>query len=100
RRLRDTGMLVVLITHKLGEALDVCDAATVMRGGAVVRTVTMRDTSARELAALMIGANDAATVAAADTAFTLPPTDSGRRHTPARVTGGALVVRALSTAPP
>ena len=33
RRLRDQGVAVVLITHKLGEALAVSDRVTILRGG-------------------------------------------------------------------
>ena len=33
RRLRDEGIAVVLITHKLGEALEVSDRVTILRGG-------------------------------------------------------------------
>lgn len=33
RRLRDQGVAVVLITHKLGEALSVSDRVTILRGG-------------------------------------------------------------------
>src|SRR5215216_5155245 len=33
RRLRDQGIAVVLITHKLGEALEVSDRVTILRGG-------------------------------------------------------------------
>ena len=36
RRLRDQGVAVVLITHKLGEALAVSDRVTILRGGRTV----------------------------------------------------------------
>ena len=55
RRLRDRGVLVVFITHKLAEALTVCDDITILRHGAVIATRAARDTSTDELAALMVG---------------------------------------------
>jgi ABC-type uncharacterized transport system ATPase subunit len=58
RRLRDTGVLIVLITHKLGEALDVCDAVSVMRAGALLTTLPAHELSATTLARLMVGADD------------------------------------------
>ncbi len=33
RRIRDSGVGIVLVTHKLGEALDLCDRIVVMRAG-------------------------------------------------------------------
>ena len=59
RRLRADGMLVLFITHKLEEALGLCDAVSVLRGGKLVTTVAARDVSARELAHLMVGADAA-----------------------------------------
>jgi simple sugar transport system ATP-binding protein len=58
RRLRTEGMLVLFITHKLEEALRLCDAVSVFRGGRLVTTVGADDLTARELAELMVG-NDA-----------------------------------------
>lgn len=58
RTLRDMakdGKSIVLITHKLDEVMSVADRATVMRNGLVVGTVMIADTSASELARLMIG---------------------------------------------
>ncbi|HXW83994.1 MAG TPA: ATP-binding cassette domain-containing protein, partial [Candidatus Binataceae bacterium] len=55
RRLRGEGRIVVLITHKLAEALAVADRVTVLRRGRVVATTTPAESSAAELARLMIG---------------------------------------------
>ena len=52
-------MSVVFITHKIRETMAVCDALTVMRDGKRVGTVRRADTSAAELATLMVG-DDAA----------------------------------------
>ena len=55
RRLRERGGTVVLITHKLSEVLALSDAVTVMRDGRVVGAQATRETSAAELARLMVG---------------------------------------------
>ncbi|MEM9491634.1 MAG: ABC transporter ATP-binding protein [Myxococcota bacterium] len=53
--LRQQGKGIVLITHKLDEAMAVCDRAVVMRGGRVVAESATAETSADELAAAMVG---------------------------------------------
>jgi simple sugar transport system ATP-binding protein len=55
RRMREQGKTVVIITHKLTEVLAISDEVTVMRDGRVVGRVQTRDTSAAELARLMVG---------------------------------------------
>ena len=55
RNLRAEGRIVVLITHKLGEALAVADRITVLRRGRVVARTTPAETSEEKLARLMIG---------------------------------------------
>jgi len=55
RRMREQGKTIVIITHKLSEVLAISDAVTVMRDGRVVGRVRTRDTSAAELARLMVG---------------------------------------------
>jgi simple sugar transport system ATP-binding protein len=55
-RLRDAGRIVVLVTHKLAEALAVADRITVMRCGRVVTETRAAESGAAELARLMIGA--------------------------------------------
>lgn len=55
RTIVDTGMSVVLITHKIRETMAACDVMTVMRDGRRVATVSRADTSAGDLAALMVG---------------------------------------------
>ncbi|MDF2146611.1 ABC transporter ATP-binding protein [Knoellia sp. p5-6-4] len=59
RAIVDEGMSVVFITHKIRETMAVCDALTVMRDGKRVGTVRRADTSAADLATLMVG-DDAA----------------------------------------
>ncbi|HKF71867.1 MAG TPA: ABC transporter ATP-binding protein [Stellaceae bacterium] len=55
RALARTGKTILLVTHKLTEVMDVTDAVTVMRQGAVVAERATKKTSPAELAALMIG---------------------------------------------
>ena len=55
RRLRERGTTVLLITHKLKEIMALCDAVTVMRGGAVVLDCAIADTSVDALAQAMVG---------------------------------------------
>jgi len=55
RRLRDEGRIVILITHKLAEALSVADRITVMRNARVVTTIESSGAGVEELARLMVG---------------------------------------------
>jgi simple sugar transport system ATP-binding protein len=55
RRMREQGKTVVIITHKLPEVLAISDEVTVMRDGKVVGRLKTRDTTAAELARLMVG---------------------------------------------
>jgi ABC-type uncharacterized transport system ATPase subunit len=55
RGMREQGKTIIIITHKLGEVLAISDAVTVMRDGKVVGRVRTKDTTAAELARLMVG---------------------------------------------
>jgi general nucleoside transport system ATP-binding protein len=55
RRMREQGKTIVIITHKLSEVLAISDEVTVMRDGKVVGRLKTADTSAAELARLMVG---------------------------------------------
>jgi general nucleoside transport system ATP-binding protein len=55
RQLRAQGTTILLITHKLKEIMALCDAVTVMRGGAVVLDTAIADTSIDSLAEAMVG---------------------------------------------
>jgi simple sugar transport system ATP-binding protein len=55
RRMREQGKTIVIITHKLAEVLSISDDVTVMRDGKVVGRVRTSETSAAELARLMVG---------------------------------------------
>jgi len=55
KMLRDEGKTIILITHKLREIMAITDEVSVMRQGAMVRTLTTAETSPPELAELMVG---------------------------------------------
>ncbi|MAO93692.1 MAG: ABC transporter [Rhodospirillaceae bacterium] len=55
RRLRDEGRTILYISHKLQEIRDLCDRATILRGGKVVASCDPRTETPNSLAALMIG---------------------------------------------
>ncbi|PRX91846.1 ABC transporter ATP-binding protein [Allonocardiopsis opalescens] len=55
RLLKREGLTVIFISHKLDEVLSVADTITVIRRGTTVGTVEPAETTARQLAALMVG---------------------------------------------
>ncbi|MDI3409304.1 ABC transporter ATP-binding protein [Streptomyces cavernicola] len=55
RELKAEGLSVIFISHKLGEVLSVADEITVIRRGTTVGTVVPADTTAKQLAELMVG---------------------------------------------
>jgi len=55
RALRDQGVTIVLITHKLREIMAVTEAVSVMRHGKMVAHLKTAETSPEELAELMVG---------------------------------------------
>ena len=55
RALKAEGRAVLFITHRLKEARDLCECATVLRNGEVAGTVDLAGTSDSELFRLMIG---------------------------------------------
>jgi simple sugar transport system ATP-binding protein len=57
RKLSAEGTAILYISHKLEEIRTLCENATILRLGKVVATCTPRDTSARELAEMMVGSS-------------------------------------------
>ena len=55
RRMRDEGLTIILITHKLKEVMELSDRVTVLRLGKVVGTVNTADVEMRDLAQMMVG---------------------------------------------
>lgn len=54
-RLKEEGLSVIFISHKLHEVTKITDRVTVLRDGKVVGTVSTADVSQKELAAMMVG---------------------------------------------
>ncbi|HJU28769.1 MAG TPA: ATP-binding cassette domain-containing protein, partial [Candidatus Binataceae bacterium] len=71
-RLRDGGRAVILVTHKLGEALAAADRVTVLRRGCVTTQRLASELDADELARLMIGDFERAPAPASMVASTEP----------------------------
>jgi simple sugar transport system ATP-binding protein len=55
RALRDDGRAIVLISHKLGEVLEIADRITVLRRGRRIDTVPAQGATEESLARLMVG---------------------------------------------
>ena len=55
QELKQEGVTVIFISHKLDEVLSVADAITVIRGGRTIATVAPSDVTAHDLAELMVG---------------------------------------------
>ena len=55
RRLRDGGVSILFISHKLEEIQSLCDRATILRGGRITGHVDPHDHDAHDLARMMIG---------------------------------------------
>ncbi len=55
RKLSHEGTAILYISHKLEEIRSLCDSATILRLGKVVGTTNPRESSARQLAEMMVG---------------------------------------------
>ena len=55
KKLASTGIGIIFISHRLDEIVDVADRVTILRDGEHVATKNIEDTSAAEIAQLMIG---------------------------------------------
>lgn len=53
--LKEQGVGIIFISHKLNEVMDVCDRYTVLRDGHMVAAGMVKDTNPRQLAAYMVG---------------------------------------------
>ncbi len=55
RRISESGIAILFITHRLHEIIDVCDTITVLRDGNLVAQKRKEETDIYELAELMVG---------------------------------------------
>jgi len=55
RRMKEQGKTIIIITHKLEEVLAISDEVTVMRDGKVVGNVKTSETTAQNLARMIVG---------------------------------------------
>ena len=55
RRMKENGLSILLITHKLEEVMSLADRVTVLRKGQLVDTVTASNVSKTDLARMMVG---------------------------------------------
>lgn len=55
RQLRQDGVTVIYISHRLDEIFDICDRVSVLRDGQYIATRVVSETSRQELIRLMIG---------------------------------------------
>ena len=55
RSLRDRGVAVLFVSHRLGEVFDLCDTATVLRDGKHVITLPTKDLTTADLIRHMVG---------------------------------------------
>ncbi len=62
RALKDKGLSVIFISHKLNEVMDISDRITVLRDGKVIRAVQTNETTKEALAQMMVGREVSLTV--------------------------------------
>ncbi len=55
RTLKERGIAMIFISHKLDEVMQICDRYTVLRNGKAVNSGLIADVSAEELASFMVG---------------------------------------------
>lgn len=66
-QLSDEGCAILYISHRLDEVRRLCQTATIMRNGAVIASLDPRESSSREIAAMMVGSD------VADVRFSVSP---------------------------
>ncbi|MBW9172678.1 sugar ABC transporter ATP-binding protein [Clostridium estertheticum] len=55
KELKQKGIAVIFISHRLDEIMEVCDRVTIMRDGKKVKTLPIEDVTVEELIRLMVG---------------------------------------------
>lgn len=57
RQLKESGVTIIYISHRLEEVLELCDRITILRDGTYIETIQAEDTTKKELANKMVGRN-------------------------------------------
>ena len=70
RRLRDEGVAIVYVSHRLEEVFELCDRLTVMRNGETIMTKPIAETDIDEVISTMVGRPHGLMYPARDTATT------------------------------
>ncbi|PBB70629.1 ABC transporter ATP-binding protein [Mesorhizobium sp. WSM4312] len=101
RKLRDRGVTVILILHKIREVLAIADTVSVLRGGRLVDgPAACAEIGAKRLAEMIVGPAVARTLAPGDadaaTGRGAPAAHTANHHTPADA-GLVLDMRGVST---
>lgn len=55
RELKEKGVSIIFVSHRLGEVLEICDRVTVLRDGHHIKTVDTRKVKTSELVELILG---------------------------------------------
>ncbi|MDT2758018.1 sugar ABC transporter ATP-binding protein [Enterococcus asini] len=55
RKLRDEGIAIIYISHKMDEIFEICDEVSILRDGKLVTTKPTQETNMNELIAAMVG---------------------------------------------
>lgn len=55
RRLKEKGVAVIYVSHRIDEVFEVCDKVSIMRDGRYIATRDVASTNRRELVSLMVG---------------------------------------------
>lgn len=55
KKLKESGVAIIYISHRLEEVLEICDRATVMRDGCTIQELNIADTTMDEIIRLMVG---------------------------------------------
>ena len=58
RTLKESGLAVILISHRLQDIMTVCDRVVVMKSGALVRDLNVRTTDIDEIVKLMVSGGE------------------------------------------
>ena len=58
RQLKESGVAIVYISHRLNEIFEISDRITILRDGHYIKTVSTKETSADELVMYMVGRPD------------------------------------------